>query len=87
MGFIDKLKSFFKKEQEVIPQVIETAPVELVVQEPIISNGQEVICASCGLGITEQQGVKSFNGKKYHSKPCFRNLRRQAEKIAMGYKQ
>jgi len=69
MGFLSKL---FKKESK-------EQPIEEVEQDRDISFKTEPICESCGLGISEEQRVKTFNGKKFHLKPCWRDLRKLAK--------
>ena len=64
MGFLDKL--FRKKEDQKTEYL----------HEAVIDN--EPKCSYCGMGIAETQQVKTYDGKKWHLKPCWREVRKMA---------
>jgi len=72
MGFLSKL---FKKEVEEEPIVVE----EVIDEVEQVRDPNEPICESCGLSISGEQRVKTFNGKKFHLKPCWRDVRKLAK--------
>lgn len=81
MKFIDKIKSWFKKEeiqefQEEVKQEVQEA-----VEEP---KEGDPICHLCNLPITSSQKLKTLDGKKFHIKPCFRQIMKQGRKEAFG---
>ena len=43
------------------------------------------ICSSCDLPITSSQKIKTLDGKKFHVKPCFRQIMKQGRKEAFGW--
>ena len=75
MGFLSKL--FGKKEVESIEEK-EQEPV--LVENELYEPG--IKCGYCGLGIHGEQQIKTYNGKKFHLKPCFRDMRKEAKKLA-----
>ena len=75
MGFIKKL---FRKKESIVKPVKEE-PIQEVEE---ISN--ERICDACGLGIHGDQKSVCKAGKRYHVKPCWRNLQKMAKKEAFG---
>ena len=54
---------FKKKEKEEVVEIQEEAT--------------GLICQACNEAIFGEQKIKTFNGKKFHLKPCFRNLMKQ----------
>jgi len=70
MGFFSKL--FGSKE----PSIVEE-DVEEVTQEP--EEDGEYKCSFCGMSIASTQQVKTYNGKKWHLKPCWREVRKMAK--------
>jgi hypothetical protein len=79
MGFLSNL---FKKKEV----VEETEEVEEVVEEPSYKPSSEdfIVCAYCDQEIFGDQRVKSWGGKKYHLKPCWRNLLKNAKQVHSG---
>ena len=65
MGFFGNL--FKKKEKK----------QELPMEEEVVSN--EPICSFCNMSIAQTQAVKTYNGKKWHLKPCWREVRKMAK--------
>lgn len=83
MSILNKLKNLFKKEDS---KEIESPPIQIEepkveIRKPI---GDEVICQHCGMPIYGDQKIKTFNSNKYHLKPCFRDLMKEAKRMAMG---
>jgi len=60
-------KNLFKKKEK-----------EKIKKEIIPEETSDLICAYCGMGINGEQKIKTFNGKKYHLKPCWRKLQKEA---------
>lgn len=83
MKIFDKIKNLFKKKEERkienLEEEVNKLNSELVKEE---SKQDYPICASCGMPIYPEQRIKTFNNKKFHSKPCFRNLMKEAKKEA-----
>ena len=73
MGFFKKL--FEKKEAKV-----ETEQEEQV--EEIVD--YENVCAACELGIHDDQKSVKVAGRRYHVKPCWRNIQKMAKQQAFG---
>jgi len=71
MGF---LKNLFKKKE-----VLES---ESKKQELITIRDGYPVCEKCGLTIGKEQKIKTFNGKKFHLKPCWRNVMKEAKQTA-----
>ena len=44
-----------------------------------------LVCEYCKMFIHKDQKVKTFNGKKYHLKPCWRNLQKDVKKQSGMY--
>lgn len=78
------LKNLFRKEEEKEVQEIEKE-VENFQQSNF--NEEELICDYCGFSIGRNQKVKTFGGKKYHLKPCWKRIRNDAKKINRGVMQ
>jgi len=68
-------KKLFKKKEEIIPEV-----KEIIEETPT-----GLICEMCKESIFGEQKIKTFAGKKYHLKPCFRNLMKQGKLQMKGY--
>ena len=73
MKILDKIKNIFKKKEEVI-EIKEETKQEIKEEYPI--------CAKCNMTIFPEQRVKTFDNKKFHLKPCFRELMKEAKKEA-----
>jgi len=73
MKILDKIKNIFKKKEEVI-EIKEEPKQEIKEEYPI--------CAKCNMTIFPEQRVKTFDNKKFHLKPCFRELMKDAKKEA-----
>ncbi len=71
-----KLFDFFKKDKP--SEKVE----EVVVEE---ENQSDLICNYCEKSIYGEQRIKTFDGKKYHLKPCWYKLRKDAVKLSKGY--
>jgi hypothetical protein len=86
MGFLDFL--FKKKDKvEVKEEEEEVVEAETKVEEaPTPSSRPEpnAICGHCGMGIYAEQRSIKCDGVRYHNKPCFRQLKRQARKALLG---
>ncbi len=49
-----------------------------------IPTGDEHICEYCQQAIFGDQKVKTFQNKKYHVKPCWRKMHKEAPKMVFG---
>lgn len=76
MGFF---KNLFKKKEKQI-EAVEIKLEEIKQQE----NSDENTCEYCKRSIFGQQKIKTFNGKKFHVKPCWFKLRKDAQAYASG---
>ena len=78
MNWLKKIfnKKDVEKDKEIIPQ-------ENKIEEPII-HSREQICDACKMGISGEQKSVTKAGKKYHVKPCWRNLQKMAKTEAFG---
>ena len=70
MKLFNNFKNFLKKD-------------DIQVEEQIV-NDCNPICDYCGRSIFGEQKVKSFGGKKYHLRPCWRELQKQSYKKVYG---
>ena len=57
---------------------------EIQVEKPEEIPVSENICDACKLPIFGEQKSVSKGGKRYHIKPCWRNLQKIAKKEAFG---
>lgn len=78
------LSRLFGKEK-----IIEQAErIEQGIEEPVeekrIETGDEPICEYCGRPIFGDQKLKTFQKKKYHVKPCWRKMHKEAPKMVFG---
>lgn len=78
-NFLKKL--FTKKEIEEEP-ASDTTEVEAEVEEEL--DNDNLRCDACKLGIQSQQKSVKKQGKRYHVKPCWRNLQKIAKQQAFG---
>ena len=80
MGFFSKI--FKRQKKEKAKEIREDfKPTHEEVEEfDSMSLEDYPICHSCGLRIIPPQKVTTFNGEKYHVKPCFKKLRKEARK-------
>lgn len=71
------IKNIFKKEkkEEETPEVENKETVE-------VKTG--IICDACECEIFGEQKSVSKGGKRYHVKPCWRNLQKMAKNEAFG---
>ena len=76
MGFF---KNLFQK-KEIVEEVVKEEPAYI----PSVES--EIKCHSCGMSIFGEQKVKTFGGHKYHLKPCYRQLLKDAMKVYKGNK-
>lgn len=74
MGFFSNL---FKKKQDKQPEIV-------VEQKQEVESNDGPICDYCKRSIFGQQKVKTFDNKKYHVKPCWFALRKDALAYATG---
>ena len=70
MGLFTKL--FEKKKKK---------PTEYIEEEEPIVTYEGPVCHHCGMGIYGEQKVKSYGGKKFHLKPCWREIIKQSRKM------
>lgn len=73
------LKSIFKKDDA---KKVEEEPTKIETPEEI-PTGKNV-CDACKMTIFNEQKSVSKGGKRYHVKPCWRNLQKMAKKEAFG---
>jgi hypothetical protein len=88
MGFLDFL---FKKKEEKVEIVPVITGVDDEVEEksdeaqaPASTPGDEKVCDYCGMSISKEQRSLKVDGKRYHNKPCFRELKKLAKKQLLG---
>jgi len=74
MGFLKKL--FNKREKEELEDFKEKD-----ICEEVQYRDGDPVCERCGLTIGREQKIKTFNGKKFHLKPCWYKLRREASVV------
>jgi hypothetical protein len=79
MKILDKLKNIFKKKEEKEFESLEEEANK--VKEELVKE-EYPICAKCNMTIFPEQRVKTFDNKKFHLKPCFRELMKEAKKEA-----
>ena len=67
------IKNLFNKKETTTKEVEQT--IETL--EPT-----SLICEYCKMSIFENQKIKTFNGKKFHLKPCWYKLLKDSKKEA-----
>lgn len=56
-------------------------PNQIIVEEAEESEETGFICDYCKMAIHEGQRVKTYGGKKFHLKPCWYRLRKDAKAL------
>jgi hypothetical protein len=77
---ISLIKKLLGKKSEPNEEQVKETIEEKVQETPTQS---EPICKECGLSITDDN-VVTYNKEKFHRKPCFRKLRKQAKQAIMS---
>ena len=62
----------------------ETAEEEVIEEQLEDEVDDRNICAACELGIGSEQKSVKVAGRRYHVKPCWRNIQKMAKEQAFG---
>ena len=79
MGFLKKLFGL-EKENKISPDFIGDKEDEMKIGTICPETTSEIMCEHCHLPIWGNQKIKTFQNKKYHVKPCWRDLQKIAKK-------